>query len=350
MTDISISIESIIISVDGRCLLSMVLKGLLEHDGRLGPRWDFCCDFRQHPFRYYGGGDGFGYEAVGLRRHLHMNIHYRHPTPPLSEYVEVIWLGEGGSPGHQLERVLPTGSMGIIVGLSTDDLTVIDRLDHARMDRFGSAIMIGPHAKHFVIDAADQAAVLGVHFRPGGARPFLGCPADELFDIHVSLDCLWGDGAGRFRERLLGCESPDAMLADVERAMAARLLNSKSRDAAVAFAIAALSSKSNRPTTAALADRLGWSQRHFIEAFRGEVGFTPKMFGRIQRFQQAIDCVEASSGVVDWAGIAACCGYYDQSHLIHDFRDFVDLTPSAYLRQRGPNRNHVPIPSQNAVA
>jgi AraC-like DNA-binding protein len=279
-----------------------------------------------------------------------MTVHHRYPEAPLSEYVEVLWLGGGGLPTHPFERVLPTGSMGIIVGLNTDQLTVIDRVDHSRADGYGASMMIGAHARHFVIDAADQATVLGVHFKPGGARPFLECPADELFDLNISLDSIWGGDAARFRGRLLEFDSPRTMLAEVERLLTARLRRVRSQNRAIAFAIAALTSQFPQPTTRALADRIGWSQRRFIQIFREEVGFTPKVFGRIQRFQRAIDCVESNPAAVNWAGVAACCGYYDQSHLIHDFRDFVDLSPTAYLRQRGPHRNHVPILSQIAVA
>jgi len=47
---------------------------------------------------------------------------------------------------------------------------------------------------------------------------------------------------------------------------------------------------------------------------------------------------------VHWAEIAADHGYYDQSHFIHDFRDFTGMTPSVYLARRGPDLHHIPLP------
>jgi AraC-like DNA-binding protein len=46
---------------------------------------------------------------------------------------------------------------------------------------------------------------------------------------------------------------------------------------------------------------------------------------------------------VDWADIALDCGYFDQSHFIHDFRSFAGVSPSAYLRRRTSSVNHLRI-------
>jgi hypothetical protein len=43
---------------------------------------------------------------------------------------------------------------------------------------------------------------MGIHFKPGGAFPFLGLSADELADTHIDLDDVWGRYAREIRERL----------------------------------------------------------------------------------------------------------------------------------------------------
>ena len=82
-----------------------------------------------------------------------------------------------------------------------------------------------------------------------------------------------------------------------------------------------------------LAAHLGLSQRHFIKVFSNQVGVTPKLFARVQRFQRAADLTR-NSPTPDWADIAAACGYFDQSHLIHDFQTFSGLSPTDFQRQR----------------
>lgn len=84
-------------------------------------------------------------------------------------------------------------------------------------------------------------------------------------------------------------------------------------------------------------------ERRFRERFQSEVGMAPKLFARVQRFQAVIGAVHALDEV-DWAGIAADCGYFDQAHFIHDFRAFSGLTPTEYLAFKSEHRNHVPLP------
>jgi hypothetical protein len=52
---------------------------------------------------------------------------------------------------------------------------------------------------------AKETSIMGIHFKPGGAFPFLGLPASELSDTHVDLETLWGSSARRLRQRL--CEA-----------------------------------------------------------------------------------------------------------------------------------------------
>jgi methylphosphotriester-DNA--protein-cysteine methyltransferase len=79
-----------------------------------------------------------------------------------------------------------------------------------------------------------------------------------------------------------------------------------------------------------------------IRLFSEEVGLTPKSFCRIRRFQRAVSLLHRAQ-VVDWADTALACGYCDQSHMIHDFRDFAaGLSPAQYLSRRSALMKHVP--------
>jgi AraC-like DNA-binding protein len=83
--------------------------------------------------------------------------------------------------------------------------------------------------------------------------------------------------------------------------------------------------------------------RRLIEVFRHEVGLTPKVYCRLSRFRAAVGTV-ATVPTVDWAATASACGYFDQSHFIHEFREFAGMSPSAYLRHRTASPNHVRLP------
>jgi AraC-like DNA-binding protein len=83
-----------------------------------------------------------------------------------------------------------------------------------------------------------------------------------------------------------------------------------------------------------LAARLGVSRQHIAAQFRDQVGLSPKLYARICRFRRATAALKTAparaAGTPDWAQIALDCGYFDQSHLIHDFHEFADSAPERF--------------------
>lgn len=106
-------------------------------------------------------------------------------------------------------------------------------------------------------------------------------------------------------------------------------------------AIASIARAPGRDGVAQLSDRLGWTSRRLQQVFRADVGLTPRAFQRLARFRSTLTGIDRAAEV-GWAAFALECGYYDQSHLIREFRAHAGLSPSAYLRVRGPALNHVP--------
>jgi AraC-like DNA-binding protein len=86
----------------------------------------------------------------------------------------------------------------------------------------------------------------------------------------------------------------------------------------------------------------GYGAKRFIELFRDDVGLTPKVFCRVLRLQAVLDRV-VSGREVDRARVAVDFDYYDQSHLIRDFRAFSGMTPSEYRPIAPDRKNHVAI-------
>jgi len=267
---------------------------------------------------------------------------YRHhrPGPPLGDFVELLWYYERPASAHALERVLPTATLEIVVDLGGDGMRLHDRRDLRRFDSYAGALVCGPHAQFFVIDTARRCALMGVHFRPGGAAPFFAVPLDEVSNAHVTLDAVWGEGSAELRERLLAAPSVAAKFRCLETLLLHRLAAAAASRAALRAALARLRA-APQVAIGELAEEIGLTQRRLIRLFRDQVGLTPKAFGRVRRFQRALRSIGAAADV-DWTETALACGYYDQAHFIHDFRDFCGLTPGAYLARRGEHMNHVP--------
>ncbi len=201
----------------------------------------------------------------------------------------------------------------------------------------------GAHSQFSLIDATGQSSMMGVHFKPGGAFPFLPLPAAELHNEVVDLDILWGAVAIDLREQLLEARTPESRFHILEQFLLARLAPSRTGHSAVPLALKALQNASHLPTIATVTEQIGISQTRFIQVFRETVGLTPKQFSRIQRFQEVLRLLERGEPG-HWAEIALDCGYFDQAHFNHDFQEFAGLAPGAYFSLRGEHRNHIPLP------
>jgi len=271
-----------------------------------------------------------------------MRFYHYVPAPPLSEFVALLWLYEGYQQPHKKERLLPDGSMELVINLNEDLTRVYDPRDTEKFQRRRGSVVVGAHSEFFVIDTAEQFSVAGVHFKPGGAFPFFDLPVSELHNMLVSLEDLWGGLAGRLRERLLEAATPQSLLRVLEQTLLAQAAERLERHPAVAFALHEFHGAPHTRTIAEVTGQIGLSAKRFIQVFSGEVGLTPKLFCRVRRFQRVLRRIGAGRPV-EWAAVAADCGYFDQAHFIHDFRAFSGINPSAYLAQRTEHLNHVPL-------
>src|SRR5262249_8302062 len=218
------------------------------------------------------GGMLYGYYALGS---------------PLAEFVEDFWLYDDYRPRHLRERILPSGTTELVINLRADELRIYDRVTPGACERFSGAIVSGTYDRFFVIDTAEEASLLGVHFRAGGAFPFFDFPMSELVNTHVDLDTLWGRSAGEVLERLRDAPRPLDKFRVLETALSARLSGRSDRGAMVPFALDALS-QSTVTTVHDVTQRLGLSDRRFIAVFKAAVGLTPKLFQRVQRFHRVL--------------------------------------------------------------
>ena len=253
-----------------------------------------------------------------------------------------MWLHEGAAPAHPAERRLPNAQMDLIVNLRGDPVRLRDPKQGEWDECIRGPVLSGAQSRFIVLDTASQSSMMGVSFKAGGAFAFVREPASEFSDCYLPLEETWGAGAADLHERLLESSTPAKRFQTVEAFLLARLAAARARHPAVTIALRELTRASGPPAISELVRRAGVSPRRLIELFRKEVGLPPKLVSRIQRFQRALQTLDERRHV-DWARLALDCGYYDQSHLVRDFHDFVGLSPTVYLAQRGNHPNHVPF-------
>lgn len=271
-----------------------------------------------------------------------MSYYNYRPALPLAAFVNQFWLYEGNDQGHLMERVLPTGTAELVVNLQSDQFQVYDPHNHEISQSYRGSLAVGPHSEYFVIDTASQAAVMGVAFKPGGAFPFFKLPAYELRDQHVALEDLWGNAAREVRESLMAAPTPAAKFAAIEKMLLRQLVRPLELRPVVNYALGEFKNSPAIATVSNMAEQSGYSSKRFIQLFNEEVGLTPKLYWRVQRFQAILRRLYRGQEV-NWSDLSASLGYFDQAHFNHDFLAFSGLNPAAYLSRRGPHQNHVPL-------
>lgn len=256
----------------------------------------------------------------------------------LRPFVQSFWHFTGDLP-HARERILPTGTMQLLVNLDEDAFRLYVGEDFGRVERMRGAVISGAYARPFGIDTDEQRCVVGVAFRPGGAAPFFGPPCDALREDHVELERLWGREGQLLRERLLEAPTPTAALRTLEGVLLRQVAHPLEVDEPVDFALGALT---RGAPVGRVTSHLGMTPKRFIRRFQEQVGITPKRYARVRRFGRVLEAWEQGRAV-NWSAVAASCGYFDQAHLIHEFQEFSGMNPTHYRPRAAGDRNHALI-------
>jgi AraC-like DNA-binding protein len=168
--------------------------------------------------------------------------------------------------------------------------------------------------------------------RLGATEAVLGVPASAFAGHIVALEDLWGDAmTRRLCERM--ADAPDMVdaAAILESAITERLAIANERHLHTHLVLDAAERLADANVNAVAAE-LRVSERHLRRVFREVVGLSPKAFAKLMRFHRALQTAR-NDAHASWASIAAGAGYYDQAHLIADFRAIAGVTPRALLSE-----------------
>jgi AraC-like DNA-binding protein len=237
--------------------------------------------------------------------------------------------------------ILPDGAIELIVNLG-DPQKLCAADDPARNTIFNRSWISGERTEPIVIDESGYVDLVGVRLRAGGAWPFLGIPLREFTNQVVELEAILGPQIGQLRDRLGEAADDDARFDLMEDWLTQRARNRTQPTRAVSYALRIIQRGTDAARIGRMAEEIGISHKHLLREFDRCVGLTPKLLARLCSFQRVISAI-GQRPTVDWSDTAVECGYYDQAHLIRDFRGFSGLTPVSYLARRGPFLNYLEI-------
>ena len=267
------------------------------------------------------------------------------PPFPLSDFLDSLIYFEDMRPPHSLDRFLPDGNTELIIELSDAPQYIHhnDTLEIVQSCRY--AWVSGVRTHPITIPSGRESTKLVVTFKKGMARAFYPFPMHELTDSVVMADLVFGRRILDFRERLLFTRSPQEMFQLVELFLLNMAGDKLYEDTKVTSVVYAVTSMFRQPTLLnfkKMGEQIGYSQKHFIELFKGQVGVPPKQYLKIARFQKAIKAIEGNRPI-QWSDIAMDSGFYDQAHFINDFKFFSGFTPNEYIKRKASILNYVPV-------
>ena len=239
-------------------------------------------------------------------------------------FVELIWFARGRISGVS-ELIAPTGSTVAAVVLG----------DPIRLTPFhkdlplvaDTGFLIGPHDRPVTNVPMGETFCVGIVTTPVGCRPCFGLAPAALRGRVVDLNEVWTRAPG-LRLELSTISSPAAALDIVESTLSSSEPFDHRAFVRCEAAVEALSADPARPV-ADIAAGLGVSHGHLDRQFTGQVGLSPRVLARILRLRRLLDHIDVYESVA-WANLASELGWFDQAHLIRDFKRHTGVTPSEY--------------------
>lgn len=257
------------------------------------------------------------------------------PPPLLAPFVEryVGYRQVGCGPG--VHRGLPSRHLTFIVSIGSE-IDVIAQTDPSQHPQRYRCVVSGLQASPALIAYDGDQEGIAIELTPLGCRALFGMPARALWNTSLELDDVAGRSGGELWERLQLVGSWEERFVVCDDVLC-RLV----RDDLVAPVLRRswqlLVASAGTASVGDLAGAVGFTRQHLARRFGDEFGLSPKLAGRIVRFDKARRMLQATTPLLSIARVAASCGYYDQAHLTRDFVAFAGCPPSRLLDEELPS-------------
>jgi AraC-like DNA-binding protein len=246
---------------------------------------------------------------AGKFRHLR-----RSPSPDLAHWIAHYWIVSWDLRGHppHVQETLPHPNFHVV--FEKDNATVS-----------------GVYTDKFTRTLEGQSHVFGIKFTPGGFRPFLHSPASALANRTIPAQLILGEEVGTLQAVLVSsCKEAEKMEA-ANAFFRARVPEPNKTIALASQLVGRILEKPDIKTVNDLVTRAGIGKRTIQRIFNDYVGVSPKWVIRRYRLHEVIEKFDSFSRP-HWARLAVELGYFDQAHLINDFKSIVGFSPTQYQK------------------
>ena len=253
-----------------------------------------------------------------------MTYYTINPPATLSKFVRYFWVLESESPSY-IHRSMADACAEMIFHYSGQ----FKELKNEGAEMSARAAMQGPSNVVRRFEIQRTFGMFGVYLYPYAIPALFDIPAAEVSNQIPDLLAVFGKEGEALEERMMLADTNAARIEIIVSFLEKRVRKAQLKQHPVFSAIADIIHSNGLATIEKVADQYFISQRQFERKFKEYAGLTPKLFSRIVRFQAACRLFGAQQRSL--TGIGYECGYYDQSHFIHDFREFSGYHPKLYF-------------------
>lgn len=245
------------------------------------------------------------------------------PNQLLQPYIKYFAISENET--TQEYKVFPVPSL--VIGFQYKGK--LATVKNNKESKLTSAGITGMADSFTVFKNSANIGTLLVYFTETGFTHFASHPANELFNLSISLDDIFDKGSVDTVEEKLSLANTDQQrIKIIERFLLAQLKDSKA-DKLIIEAVKLIYESKGTIRIRELNEKLFISQSPFEKRFRKIVGTTPKKFASIVRFNTVLNQM---NGIKSLSDICYENNFFDQAHFIKDFKQFSGETPENFKR------------------
>ncbi|WP_339922229.1 helix-turn-helix domain-containing protein [uncultured Cyclobacterium sp.] len=248
----------------------------------------------------------------------------------LNQYVEAIFHLTDFMPDHSIERVVPTGHVFIIFELDCFQRKTYDNATLEPIATYKEVWVSGMQKNYISISAHQHSELFVIQFKPFGGYPFFHLPMQDLNDMVINAEELFGEEILNLREQIFNGKTSEEKFQSAENWLLERFRQDKTPPVDL---LNVLEKLHNEPVEHYLKIIEGYpkTQKHLIDQFKKYVGLTPKYYQRMLRFNEILQQIFKSKKI-EWAQIAYQFEYTDQSHFIKEFKHFSGINPQKFIQ------------------
>ncbi|SEV87951.1 transcriptional regulator, AraC family [Chitinophaga sp. YR573] len=245
------------------------------------------------------------------------------PSPVLSNIVKHFLILESDTNVATDHRFFPDGNSGMTFHFGDPFIDGPLQIKHPR------SFVYGQISKFHNVISNGRIGILVVVFQPYGAYSLLNIPAHELTDTIISLQDLWGSEVNILEESILHANNNLDRISLIEKFLIKKL--HKTPDVIIEKAVNVVYQHHGLISMGQLTGHMQIGERLLERKFRENIGISPKNFAGTIRLQYFLKLLRNKSSDTNLTKLAYECGYYDQAHLIREFRKQVGITPGKYI-------------------